>query len=224
MLEKIIINSICESPDAVVVFANNGKKFQIFKKDLKNVTLFEGDSVSVFIHPNYPEIVAGLKIGQQSVFQKSREAVIDLYLKKIEAEMIENLSKVAKNRLKMFEVSVPEFKYARRMTEATALKLGQDLYAVYAEDISSLDEFINLSDAHQRMVFPQLDNLLLPSVSIEALVEVAKAYAADIKNGVLRNLHLANSAIMHLPLADAERYGDLCQPRDEYIEKYIHLI
>lgn len=220
MLEKIIINSICEEPDAFVIFASNGKKYKIFKKDLRNETLYEGDAVSVFIHPNYPEIVAGLKIGQQSVFQKNREQVIDLYLKEIENKMIANLSKVAKHRLKMFEMANTEFKYSRRLAEATALKLGQDLYAIYSENLEALDDFADLP-FQRNLIFPIRNDLLLTLISPEALVAVAKAYAADIKKGILRDLDLANSAIMKLPLADAERYGDLCQPRDGYIEKYI---
>lgn len=215
MFEKFIIRSIAVEADAVII-GNEKKEYRIRKKDLREVNLSTGDQVCVFIHPNYPDVVAGLKLGPYTIFHKMKEDVVDEYMAELEARLIDGLSELAKHRLKMFEMANEDFALNRRFAEATALSLGRDLFFVCG-DLEGITDFPNLSYDEQRQMLPKLENHVLPTVPAEKIAEIAAAYLADSEC----KASMENSVIMYMPLADADRYGDLCQPRDEYIKKYV---
>lgn len=215
MFEKIIIRSVTEEADAFVIASGNGKTYRVKKSDLKGISLKVGDSVCVFIHPNYPNVVAGLKLGSHTIFHKMREDLIDEYLQDMEERVIKELPELAQHRLKMFEQNSVDFVISRRFEEATALLLGFKLFCICG-DIGAIADFTNASYDMQKRMLPYMGVQVLPSVPVEKISEIALAFLNDTET----ETKLEDSVLMHLPLADSERYGDLCQPRDEYISKY----
>lgn len=221
MLENVIIKELKETEESYFVVGENSKKYEIRKQDLGVVTLAVGNPISIIKHPGFPSVIAGLDLMGHRVFHKSREEISDEWLEKMTQSMINALPAGAKHLLAMFEMMTVKFK-DYRLAEIVALKLGVELNERIKAS-SLIDNFAKLPRYVQLMVLPGLDNQLMPTVPVDKIVAVAKAYTADERNHIdfSNPLHLKDSAVMHLANATAERYGEFCQPRSKCIDEYI---
>ena len=224
MVDNVIIKDLKETEASYFIIGDNGKEYEIRKKDLGVVNLAVDNQVDVIRHPGFPSVVAGLNLLGHRVFHKTREEIIDEWMENMEISMIKSLPSGARHLLAMFEMFTHDFK-AYRLAEVTALKLGIELNEKIKAD-QLINNFVGLPRKFQLMVLPGIDNPLLPSVPMERVVEIAKAFAADNARKVDCNdlSQLKGSAVMNLVNATVDRYGKFCQPRSEYIAKYVEAL
>lgn len=220
MYKKIILKDVREVNDKVILSGAEGA-YAISKKDLRGIQLTEGDEVGIVEFPGYPGIAASLDFDGYRIFSKRREDVTDEYLKGLENKMYAKLTPIGVSRIKMFEKFVEEYTPADRLHEIMALTLGFELYR-HIDDEEDIDTFADLSVEDQSML-PELHHHTLPQIPVDTVVVYAKAFLHDDEADIvgLRNEELLVSELMHLPNSNWESCGNFCEPRDEYIRKYI---
>ena len=219
MVRNFIITNLDKRTDSFAI--SDGKyNYNVRKADLNGPVLSIGDEVTVIDHPNFPRVVAGFDLNGERIFHKSREEVIDEYLQNEEKRLYLHLPKIAKERVKMFVMFVEGFAQCDRLYEIMALNLG---YRLYTEFEKEFEVFANLSYNDQKMLLPDFAHPLLPQIPAEVIVEYAQAYQKDEKAKLfgVDKKKLLNSEVMMLPNATADKRGKLCEPRSQYIRKYI---
>ena len=100
-------------------------------------------------------------------------------------------------------------------TPYTWMVNGKDYYTtgLYTDTVRTDRNFIT--------EFRTLD--LTVQIPVDTVVVYAKAFLHDDEAGIsgMRNEDLFKSELMHLPNSNWESRGNFCEPRDEYIKKYI---
>ncbi len=224
MLEEFIIKDLRETEESFFVAGSDGKETEILKKDLGPIDLAVGNLITIIKHPGFPGIAAGLDLSGHRVFHKSREEVADDWSKNWKKRLLGGLPNSAKHLLKMFEMFMPEFR-TYELVELVALYLGWNLYQeVKTEKL--IVNFVKITHEAQLMILPALKNNLLPSVPAERIALAALAFAHDEEKKITceKVTDLPLSSVMSLTNATAERYGEFCKPRANYIAKYMAAI
>lgn len=224
MYKKIILKNVREINNKVVISAEiEGKEvtYSINKKDLRGIPLSVGQEIGILEYPSYPGFVSALDANGYRIFTKRREDIADEYFAMLEQKMFASLTPIGLARLAMLEKFCDEYMPSDRLCELMAMTLGHELY-LGVENEEDIDSFKDLSLENQKML-TFLHHHSLPQIPVETVQAYAKAYLHDDWAGIsgMDNEDLFKSELMHLPNANWENRSKFCEPRDEYIKKYI---
>lgn len=223
MVKTFTVKSLLENEQGFSL----SDRIQVRKKDLGQARPKLGDRVMVIIYPNFPRVIAALDLNGERIFTKSREKVIDEYLGFHENQlMYQLLPLIAKERVKMFASMDENFLPADRLREVVALSLGYRLFerCYGAENPEEkIAAFEGLSINEQIEELPMFWHPILPQIPAHVVVAFATAFLHDKKAGLtgVNKNELLKSEVMKLPNATAENRGTFCEPRREYIERYL---
>ena len=223
MYKEIIIKSVREINNKVVICTQIDDKdvaYSIAKKNLRGIQLNAGQEVGIVEYPGYPGLVSALDVNGYRIFTKRREAIADEYFTMLEQKMFASLTPIGLARLAMFEKFCDLYMPSDRLCELIAMTLGHELY-LNVENEEGIDSFKDLSIENQKML-SFLHHHSLPQIPVETVQEFAKAYLHDEWSGIsgMNSDDLFRSELMHLPNVNWENRGQLCEPRNAYIERY----
>ncbi len=243
MNEKLIVTDVFQDEKMYHVETEEGMVFGLEKRFLNGVIPKVGDRV--LLHLEYCSKIVGVDINDKEVYHLTEEQQEELHREQVEKfkehhralfekdkehldKMFEVLPKLIQCRIEMYRKFVDNFRVEHEAYELSAMFLGYKLYKHCKAD--NYDDFTKRLDAFNIVKYIRTHKLLKTRGISSNQVQFAKVFACCIfKDEITNKIDLSSptddmlrtSAVMEVPNALCILGDVLCNPREEYIEKYI---
>lgn len=237
--EPHIIKTVTECKEGFSVSTEESTGFWVEKKYLNNKSIKKGDIILLYLY-NGSRII-GMDLNGSRLFLKTEEQIKqeDLeWLAKREREKQErfekekdamdarfnSLPKLLQHRLAMYRMFNENFRRDEETYEEHAMRIGYEISRICKNE-EDVESFAGLKWAKQVKMIPEMEDLTgnmfgFACYFAKGLLKDGKI--VDINNPQIDKL--IDCRIMLMANASAPFSGALCQPRKEYIEKYINTL